>query len=111
MPASQVQARGTAADDRWPSAGAGEDPAGAGEDRNGAGEERIGAGAGAGFRVAWRRRLCPSSFALAGLTAVIVWVAVTALLRRGQLATVLSAGRAELAAPLLVALVVATSIC
>jgi sterol desaturase/sphingolipid hydroxylase (fatty acid hydroxylase superfamily) len=64
-----------------------------------------------GVRLAWWRRLCPSSFALAGITALIVWVAVAALLRQGRLEAVLSAGRAELAAPLLVALVVATGIC
>jgi sterol desaturase/sphingolipid hydroxylase (fatty acid hydroxylase superfamily) len=63
-----------------------------------------------GARLAWRR-LCLSSLALAGITAVILWVAVTDLLRQGNLGTVLSAGRAELAAPLLVALVVATGIC
>jgi sterol desaturase/sphingolipid hydroxylase (fatty acid hydroxylase superfamily) len=68
----------------------------------------------AGYRVprfAWWRRLCPSSFVLAGITAVILWVAVAGLLRQGRLGTVLSAGRAELAAPLLVALVVATGVC
>src|SRR5437660_2257657 len=59
----------------------------------------------------WWRRLCPGSFGLAGLTALIVWVAVAELLRRGRLESVLSAGRAELAAPLLVALVVATGVC
>ena len=59
----------------------------------------------------WWRRLCPSSFALAGITAGIVWVAVAELLRQGRLETVLSAGRAELAAPVLVALVVVTGIC
>jgi len=64
-----------------------------------------------GVRLARWRRLCPSSLALAGITAVIVWVAVAALLRQGRLGAVLSAGRAELAAPLLVALVVATGIC
>jgi sterol desaturase/sphingolipid hydroxylase (fatty acid hydroxylase superfamily) len=62
-------------------------------------------------RPAWRPRLCPSSFLLAGLTALVVWVAVAELLRQGRLEAVLSAGRAELAAPLLVALVVATGIC
>jgi sterol desaturase/sphingolipid hydroxylase (fatty acid hydroxylase superfamily) len=51
------------------------------------------------------------SLAVAGLTGFILWVAVTALLRQGRLESVLSAGRAELAAPLLVALVVATGIC
>jgi sterol desaturase/sphingolipid hydroxylase (fatty acid hydroxylase superfamily) len=59
----------------------------------------------------WRRRLCSSSFFLAGITALLLWVAVADLLRQGRLETVLSAGRAELAAPLLVALVVATGIC
>jgi sterol desaturase/sphingolipid hydroxylase (fatty acid hydroxylase superfamily) len=62
-------------------------------------------------RVAWWRRLCPSSFALAGVTVAILWVAVADLLRQGRLETVLSAGRAQLAAPLLVALVVGTGIC
>jgi sterol desaturase/sphingolipid hydroxylase (fatty acid hydroxylase superfamily) len=65
----------------------------------------------AGVRLAWWRRLCPSSFVLAGITGVILWVAVADLLRQGRLSTVLSAGRAELAAPLLVALVVATAVC
>jgi sterol desaturase/sphingolipid hydroxylase (fatty acid hydroxylase superfamily) len=62
-------------------------------------------------RPAWWSRLCPSSFVLAAITGLILWVAVTALLRQGQLETVLSAGWGELAAPLLVALVVATGIC
>jgi len=61
-------------------------------------------------RAGWRR-LCLSSLALAGMTTVIVWVAVADLLRQGRLETVLSAGRAELAAPLLIALVVVTGIC
>ena len=59
----------------------------------------------------WWQRLCLSSFALAGITALIVWVAIADLLKQGRLETVLSAGRAELAAPLLVVLVVATGIC
>lgn len=63
-----------------------------------------------GVRPRWRRA-CPSSFGLAGLTVALVWVAVAGSLRQGRLETVLSAGRAELAAPLLVALVVATGIC
>ena len=58
-----------------------------------------------------RWRLCLSSFAVAGMTAVILWVAVADLLRQGRLGTVLSAGRAELAAPLLVVLVVAAGVC
>ena len=61
-------------------------------------------------RPAHWRRVCLSSFALAGITALILWAAVADLLRQGRLETVLSAGRAELAAPLLVALVVATGI-
>jgi len=62
-------------------------------------------------RPLWWQRLCLSSFLLAGLTGLILLVAVDALLRQGRLGTVLAAGRAELAAPLLVALVVATGIC
>jgi hypothetical protein len=54
------------------------------------------------------RRLCAPSFVVAGITALIVWAAVADLLRLGRLETVLSAGRAELAAPLLITLVVAT---
>jgi sterol desaturase/sphingolipid hydroxylase (fatty acid hydroxylase superfamily) len=65
----------------------------------------------AAVRVAGWRRLCLSSFALAAITAAIVWAAVADLVRHGRLETVLSAGRAELAAPLLVALVVVTGIC
>jgi sterol desaturase/sphingolipid hydroxylase (fatty acid hydroxylase superfamily) len=62
--------------------------------------------------VIWsRQRLCASSFALAGITGLVLWVAIADLLRQGRLETVLSAGRAELAAPLLVALVVLTGIC
>ncbi len=62
-------------------------------------------------RSARRPRLCLSSLALAGLTALILWAAASTLLRQGRLETVLSAGRGELAAPLLVGLVVATGIC
>jgi sterol desaturase/sphingolipid hydroxylase (fatty acid hydroxylase superfamily) len=62
-------------------------------------------------RLARWRRLCLSSFVLAGITALVLWVAVADLLRQGRLETVLSAGRAQLAAPLLMALVVATGIC
>jgi sterol desaturase/sphingolipid hydroxylase (fatty acid hydroxylase superfamily) len=65
----------------------------------------------AGARSATWPRLSLPSFALAGLTVAIVWVAVAELLRQGRLAAVLSAGRAELAAPLLVGLVLATGIC
>ena len=60
---------------------------------------------------AWWRRLSLSSFALAAITALILWVAVADLLRQGRLVAVLSAGRAELAAPLLIALVIVTGIC
>jgi sterol desaturase/sphingolipid hydroxylase (fatty acid hydroxylase superfamily) len=67
--------------------------------------------AGAGVRLARWRRLSPASFGLAVLTALIVWVAVATLPRQGRLGDVLGAGRGELAAPLLVALVVLTGIC
>jgi sterol desaturase/sphingolipid hydroxylase (fatty acid hydroxylase superfamily) len=60
---------------------------------------------------AWWRRLCAPSFALAAVTAGVLWAAVADLLRQGRLEAVLSAGRAELAAPLLVVLVVVTGIC
>jgi sterol desaturase/sphingolipid hydroxylase (fatty acid hydroxylase superfamily) len=60
---------------------------------------------------AWWRRLSPASFVLAGITALILWVAVAGLLEQGRLRSVLSAGRAELAAPLLVLLVVGTAVC
>jgi sterol desaturase/sphingolipid hydroxylase (fatty acid hydroxylase superfamily) len=58
-----------------------------------------------------RRRLRLSSLVLAGITVLILWVAVASLLRQGSLETVLSAGWAQLAAPLLVALVVTVGIC
>ena len=95
MSASQVDV-GTAAD-RLPLVGPGQDQATAG------GQEEA--------RLAWWRRLCLSSFAVAGVTALILWAAIADLLRQGRLETVLSAGRAELAAPLLVVLVVVTGIC
>jgi sterol desaturase/sphingolipid hydroxylase (fatty acid hydroxylase superfamily) len=62
-------------------------------------------------RLGSRRRLCLSSLVLAGITGGILWVAIARLLRQGNLGTVLTAGWAELAAPLLVALVVVTGIC
>jgi sterol desaturase/sphingolipid hydroxylase (fatty acid hydroxylase superfamily) len=74
-------------------------------------QDRAAAAGQAGVRLAWRRRLCPSSFVLAGVTGVVVWAGVAELLRQGRLETVLGAGWAELAAPLLVALVVTTAIC
>ena len=57
------------------------------------------------------RRLSPASLALAAVTACLLWAAVTGLLRQGSLGTVLRAGWAELAAPLLVGLVVLTGVC
>jgi sterol desaturase/sphingolipid hydroxylase (fatty acid hydroxylase superfamily) len=62
-------------------------------------------------RLAWWQRISPASCLVAGLTVFILWVAVAGLLRDGRLETALSAGRAELAAPLLVAVVVLTGIC
>jgi sterol desaturase/sphingolipid hydroxylase (fatty acid hydroxylase superfamily) len=94
--ASQIPLRARAVEDRLPPA-ASLPPRAAGGPR--------------GAQSARRRRLCPSSFVLAGMTVLIVWVAVADLLRQGRLEAVLSAGRAELAAPLLVALVIATGIC
>ncbi len=63
------------------------------------------------IRLARWQRLSLPSLGVAVLTAYIVWVAITQLLKQGSLETVLAAGRAELAAPLLIALVVATGIC
>jgi sterol desaturase/sphingolipid hydroxylase (fatty acid hydroxylase superfamily) len=60
---------------------------------------------------AWWRHLAPSSLAVAAVTGLIAWVAVAGLLTQGRLESVLSAGRAELAAPLLITLVVATGVC
>jgi sterol desaturase/sphingolipid hydroxylase (fatty acid hydroxylase superfamily) len=88
---AQTQVQEEAIDGRWPR------PAPAGRQ--------------AGARLAWWRRLCLSSLALAAVTGLLVWVAIAELLRQGRLESVLTAGRAELAAPLLVALVVATGIC
>jgi sterol desaturase/sphingolipid hydroxylase (fatty acid hydroxylase superfamily) len=56
-------------------------------------------------------RVCLSSFVLAAITGLVLWVAIVTLLGQGQLATVLSAGRGELAAPLLISLVVAAGLC
>jgi sterol desaturase/sphingolipid hydroxylase (fatty acid hydroxylase superfamily) len=61
-------------------------------------------------RAAWRR-LRATSFLLAAMTGVIVWAAVADLVRHGSLETTLSAGRAQLAAPVLIALVVTTAMC
>jgi sterol desaturase/sphingolipid hydroxylase (fatty acid hydroxylase superfamily) len=61
--------------------------------------------------LAWWRRLGASSLAVAVVTVVVVWAGVAELVRQGQLETVLGAGWAELAAPALVALVVATGLC
>ena len=97
MPASQIQVRASATEDRLP--------------RVASHQDRSAVHGQTGARLAWRRRRCPSSFVLAGITVLVLWVAVARLLRQGRLESVLSAGRAELAAPLLVALVVATGIC
>jgi sterol desaturase/sphingolipid hydroxylase (fatty acid hydroxylase superfamily) len=72
---------------------------------------RPGAVADSGAQSTWWRRLCLSSFGLAAVTAVILWAAVSELVRQGSLENVLSAGRAELAAPLLIALVVVIGVC
>jgi sterol desaturase/sphingolipid hydroxylase (fatty acid hydroxylase superfamily) len=62
-------------------------------------------------RAGWWQRLYLPSFMLALFTALLLWVAVSGLLRQGELKSVLSAGWDELAAPLLVVLVVGTGIC
>ena len=90
MSASQVRVRARAAEDRLP--------------RSARRPGRAAVGGRAGFRLAWSRGLCSSSFALAGVTALVLWVAVAGLVRQGRLGAVLWAGWAELAAPLLVAL-------
>ena len=97
MSASRAEVKPRPADDRLPQAGQG---------------RALAAACGsAGVRRAWWRRLSPPSFAVAGVTVVVLWAAVADLLGQGRLETVLSAGRAELAAPLLVGLVVVTGIC
>jgi sterol desaturase/sphingolipid hydroxylase (fatty acid hydroxylase superfamily) len=57
------------------------------------------------------RRLYLPSLVVAAITILILWAAVADLVKQGSLATVLSAGWAQLAAPLLIALVVVTGIC
>jgi sterol desaturase/sphingolipid hydroxylase (fatty acid hydroxylase superfamily) len=57
------------------------------------------------------RRLSVPSFVVAAVTVLLLWVAVDALVRSGNLETVLRGGWAELAAPVLVVLVVLTGIC
>ncbi|MGH9171797.1 MAG: sterol desaturase family protein [Acidimicrobiales bacterium] len=57
------------------------------------------------------RAVCPSSLVVAAVTGLLVWAAVSNLVRHGNLASEISAGRAELAAPLLVGLVVLTGVC
>jgi len=74
------------------------------------GQGRPATGGRAGARVA-RWQLCPSSFALAGVTVILVWAGVADLVRQGRLEVVLRAGWAELAAPVLVTLVVAAGVC
>lgn len=74
-------------------------------------QDRVASGGQGGVPRAWWRRLRPASFALAAVTGVVVWAGVAELLRQGRLETVLGAGWADLAAPLLVALVVVTGVC
>jgi len=103
----QIQVRARAADDRWPLP-----PSRAGQpaaDQPAAGQPTAGGPAAAAR--GWWRGLSAPSFVLAGVTIAVLWAAVADLLRQGRLETVLSAGRAELAAPLLVVLVVVTGIC
>ena len=96
MPARRHRCARPSAEDRWPRSASPQDQAAAAAGRS---------------RLAWWRRLCPSSLVLAAVTVLILWVAVAELLRQGRLETVLSATPGQLAAPLLVALVVTTGIC
>ena len=74
MSASQAQVRARATEDRLPLVASDQNPAAVG------GQAEI--------RLAWWRRLCPSSFALAGITVLVVWSAVGGLLSQGRLDTV-----------------------
>jgi sterol desaturase/sphingolipid hydroxylase (fatty acid hydroxylase superfamily) len=94
--AGQIRARAPAADGRLPPAGSRLD--------------RAAGGGRAEVRPGWRR-VCLSSVVLAAVTVVVLWGAVAGLVQQGRLEAVLSAGRAELAAPILVALVVVTGMC
>ena len=96
MSGSQIQVRARAA----------EDPAGL----TVSGQDGATASGPAEVRLA-PRRLLASSLALAGVTVVLVWTGVAELLRQGRLEIVLRAGWAELAAPVLVTLVVAAGVC
>jgi sterol desaturase/sphingolipid hydroxylase (fatty acid hydroxylase superfamily) len=63
-------------------------------------------------RLPWpARRLCLPSFAVAGVTVFVVWVAVAGLLSQGRLGAALRGGWAELADPILVVMVVAAGVC
>jgi len=87
--------------------------AGAADDGAGlaiSGQGRAVTGGRARARVA-RWQLCPSSVALAGVTVILVWTGVMDLLRQGRLEAVLRGGWAELAAPVLVTLVVVAGVC
>jgi sterol desaturase/sphingolipid hydroxylase (fatty acid hydroxylase superfamily) len=63
-----------------------------------------------GVRPGWRR-VCLSSFALAAVTVLLVWAAVAGLVSQDRLSAALRGGWAELADPLLVAMVVAAGVC
>src|SRR6266581_1539523 len=76
---SQIQVRAEAAEDHTGLAVSGQD--------------RAAADGRAGVRLAWWRRLCPSSFALAGVTVIIVWAGVAELLTQGRLETDRAQGR------------------
>jgi len=56
-------------------------------------------------------RLKVSSLAISAATAALVWLAASELERSGRLGTTLAAGRAEIVAPLLIAVVVAMLVC
>ena len=71
MSASQMRVRARATEDRLPLVASRQD--------------RAAVHGQAGVRLAWWRRLCPSSLFLAGLTVLVLWVAVARLLRQGRL--------------------------
>ena len=97
MSASQIQVRARAAGDRLPLSASHQD--------------RAAVRGQAGVRLGVVAASVPVLVCPGRSNGLVLWVAVAGLLRQGSLETVLSAGRAELAAPLLVALVVATGIC
>jgi sterol desaturase/sphingolipid hydroxylase (fatty acid hydroxylase superfamily) len=59
----------------------------------------------------WARRLYPPAFVLAGVTGWLLWTGVSSTEQHGSLGPVLAAGRAELVAPMVLAVVAVTLVC